>query len=143
MDAALRVASSGELARALRAALDQAHARQGTGRLSVQVLVVATAYRMTGSGGVVPLVALVEDLLGDYAGQADHVVDVLVATASLNLAGDRARTAALQARTGAVAELGLATSCPAVAGPGAHGPLGELVGHVYDLGAPVGLGAPR
>jgi hypothetical protein len=138
-DAALRVVASAELARALRAALDQAH-RQGSGRLTVQVLVVASAYRMTGSGGVAPLVALVEDLLRGYAGQADHVVDVLVATASVNVAGDRARAQARQGRTGAVAELGLATSRPAVAGPRACRALGELVGHVYELGAPVGSG---
>jgi hypothetical protein len=140
-DAALRVAASVPLERALRAALDQAHAnRQGTEHLSVRVLVVATAYRMTGSGGVVPLVALVEDVLGDYEGQADHVVDVLLATGSVNLADERSRRAARQGRTSAVAELGLATEHPEVAGPRAPRPMGELVGHVYELGAPVGSG---
>ena len=143
-DAFMRLLCSARFDKALESASNRAHANpQHAERLTVIYVVVASAYRMTGSGALGLLLAKLEEHLLTYEGQADHSVDMVLATRSVNLEGT-ARHLAVQGRRAALAEVELVL----------RGRL-DIVGaevlwpgrvslphlhHVYEVGAPVGAG---
>ena len=125
---------------AVRQALDRAMTREMTRPLlhgeeaNTRVTVLASAFRCTGCGATPPILAEIVAAAQRVLGRAQVEIDVIIATQSVEHAGEDGRKAAV-GRRALLSTLELAEGAGMAVGPALSLPPGRL-GVIFEVGAP-------